>query len=179
MGSLGTQEDEFDVIVIGGGFCGVWQLHTLRKEGFRVRLFEAGSALGGIWLSLLFPRHVLALKLMISQVLECLPRRSSRHSHTDVPAHSSRVVEHVELEAEVPRPRRTLGLLPASGSSLGFKQGHQLQLKNHVDALGCPCLEMEMRDQWWRAQLCRLGCGIMYRLCVEEIYSAFQKLRLI
>jgi len=39
----------YDVVVIGGGFCGVYQLHKLRKLNFNVRLFEAGSGLGGIW----------------------------------------------------------------------------------------------------------------------------------
>lgn len=38
----------FDVVVVGGGFSGVWQLHTLRNLGFKVKLLEAGSALGGI-----------------------------------------------------------------------------------------------------------------------------------
>ncbi len=42
-------ELDYDVIVVGGGFGGVYQLYNLRKLGFRVRLFEAGSKLGGIW----------------------------------------------------------------------------------------------------------------------------------
>ncbi|KFZ00295.1 hypothetical protein V498_00175 [Pseudogymnoascus sp. VKM F-4517 (FW-2822)] len=39
----------YDVIVIGGGFGGLYQLHHLRKLGFSVHLFEAGSRLGGTW----------------------------------------------------------------------------------------------------------------------------------
>lgn len=42
-------ELDYDAIVIGGGFGGVYQLMNLRKLGFSVRLFEAGSKLGGIW----------------------------------------------------------------------------------------------------------------------------------
>ena len=38
-----------DAVVVGGGFCGVYQLSKLRKLGFKVRLIESGSALGGIW----------------------------------------------------------------------------------------------------------------------------------
>lgn len=50
MGSAGpTQLGDFDVLVIGGGFCGVWALNELRKQNFKVRLLEAGTALGGIW----------------------------------------------------------------------------------------------------------------------------------
>jgi len=39
----------FDVIVIGAGFSGVYQLFRLRDLGFRVHLVDAGAGLGGIW----------------------------------------------------------------------------------------------------------------------------------
>ena len=38
-----------DALIIGAGFSGLYQLHRLRQRGFRVRLFEAGAGLGGIW----------------------------------------------------------------------------------------------------------------------------------
>ena len=46
MGSLGQESQDWDVIVVGGGFCGVWMLKNLRDQGFKVRLFEHGSGLG-------------------------------------------------------------------------------------------------------------------------------------
>ena len=49
MGSIGEEGNDFDSIIVGGGFCGVWQLQAQRKLGFKARLFETGSALGGIW----------------------------------------------------------------------------------------------------------------------------------
>lgn len=49
MGSIAPDKIHYDAIIVGGGFCGVYQLQQLRKLGFHVRLFEAGSALGGIW----------------------------------------------------------------------------------------------------------------------------------
>lgn len=45
----GNQKDELDVIVVGAGFSGIYQLHRLRELGFSVRLLEAGSGLGGVW----------------------------------------------------------------------------------------------------------------------------------
>jgi cyclohexanone monooxygenase len=39
----------FDVIVIGAGFAGLYALHRLRKEGYSVRVLEAGDAIGGTW----------------------------------------------------------------------------------------------------------------------------------
>lgn len=40
---------DLDAVVIGGGFAGVYLLYKLRKEGFNVKLLEAGTGLGGIW----------------------------------------------------------------------------------------------------------------------------------
>ncbi|KAG7087479.1 hypothetical protein E1B28_013442 [Marasmius oreades] len=40
---------ELDVLVVGAGFSGVYTLHRLRQLGCSVKLFEAGSSLGGIW----------------------------------------------------------------------------------------------------------------------------------
>ena len=38
-----------DALIIGAGFSGVYLLHRLRERGFKVRIFEAGADLGGIW----------------------------------------------------------------------------------------------------------------------------------
>jgi len=40
---------DVDVVVVGAGFAGVYQLKRLRDLGFSVVLLEAGSRLGGIW----------------------------------------------------------------------------------------------------------------------------------
>ncbi|MCQ4321642.1 flavin-containing monooxygenase [Stutzerimonas stutzeri] len=42
-------EGELDVVVVGAGFAGLYQLHKLREKGFKVKLLEAGSDIGGIW----------------------------------------------------------------------------------------------------------------------------------
>ena len=39
----------YDVIVIGAGISGMYQLHRLRGLGLRVRVFEAGDGVGGTW----------------------------------------------------------------------------------------------------------------------------------
>ncbi len=39
----------WDVLIIGAGFSGLYQLHQLRQAGFKVHLVEAGSGIGGIW----------------------------------------------------------------------------------------------------------------------------------
>ena len=39
----------YDVIVIGAGISGMYQLHRLRGLGLRARVFEAGDDVGGTW----------------------------------------------------------------------------------------------------------------------------------
>lgn len=41
--------DELDVVVVGAGFAGMYLLHRLREQGLNVRVFEAGSGVGGTW----------------------------------------------------------------------------------------------------------------------------------
>ena len=40
---------DLDTIVIGAGISGLYQLHRLRELGQRVRVFEAGTGVGGTW----------------------------------------------------------------------------------------------------------------------------------
>jgi cation diffusion facilitator CzcD-associated flavoprotein CzcO len=47
-----AQEDptvDFDAVIIGAGVSGLYQLYKLRELGLRVRVFEAGSGVGGTW----------------------------------------------------------------------------------------------------------------------------------
>lgn len=40
---------EVDVVVIGAGFAGLYQLYRLRESGLTYRVFEAASGPGGVW----------------------------------------------------------------------------------------------------------------------------------
>ena len=40
---------DFDAIVIGAGISGMYQLYRLRELGLNVRVFEAGTGVGGTW----------------------------------------------------------------------------------------------------------------------------------
>lgn len=44
-----TQSSEYDAVIIGAGFSGLYMLHKLRGLGLRCRLFEAGDGVGGAW----------------------------------------------------------------------------------------------------------------------------------
>jgi cation diffusion facilitator CzcD-associated flavoprotein CzcO len=44
-----VRELHLDAIIIGAGISGLYQLHRLRELGLRVRVFEAGTGVGGTW----------------------------------------------------------------------------------------------------------------------------------
>ena len=50
-----TQDDEFDAVIVGAGFNGLYQLYRLRQLGLRVRLIDAESGPGGVWQSNCYP----------------------------------------------------------------------------------------------------------------------------
>ncbi|GAB5413467.1 MAG: alpha/beta hydrolase fold domain-containing protein [Congregibacter sp.] len=43
------KESEVDVIVVGAGFAGMYQLHRLRAAGFKTGVLEAADDVGGTW----------------------------------------------------------------------------------------------------------------------------------
>jgi cyclohexanone monooxygenase len=54
--SINNQEErppevgaDFDAVVIGAGFAGLYMLHRLRGLGFTARVYEAGGGVGGTW----------------------------------------------------------------------------------------------------------------------------------
>ncbi|KAF5365001.1 hypothetical protein D9757_011431 [Collybiopsis confluens] len=40
---------DLDVLIVGAGFSGLYQLYTLRPLGLRVKIFEAAPEIGGVW----------------------------------------------------------------------------------------------------------------------------------
>src|SRR5262249_7990550 len=51
----GKAVEELDVLVVGAGFAGLYQIDHLRRLGYNVKVFEAGSDIGGVWDSNCFP----------------------------------------------------------------------------------------------------------------------------
>ena len=51
-GTTDTYADNLDteVLIVGAGFGGCYLMHRLRDElGFKCKIYEAGTELGGIW----------------------------------------------------------------------------------------------------------------------------------
>ena len=41
--------EQTDVLIVGAGITGIYQLYRAREAGFSVQLLEAGSGVGGTW----------------------------------------------------------------------------------------------------------------------------------
>ena len=61
--SLQEKTLDYDAIIIGAGIAGLYQLYTLRKLGLNVRVFEAGTGIGGIGTDI--PVHALIQKVIL------------------------------------------------------------------------------------------------------------------
>jgi len=44
-----TGAGDYDAVIVGGGFAGMYMLHKMRQLGFTSRVIEAGSDVGGTW----------------------------------------------------------------------------------------------------------------------------------
>jgi len=44
-----VRDERFDAVIIGAGFAGMYMLHALREQGFRARVFEVATDVGGTW----------------------------------------------------------------------------------------------------------------------------------
>lgn len=52
MGSItpsSHQHIDLDVLIVGAGFGGCYALHKFRKQALKTHVFEAGTAIGGVW----------------------------------------------------------------------------------------------------------------------------------
>src|SRR3984893_18276490 len=47
--SMSSREPEVDVLVVGAGITGIYQLYRAREAGFSAELVEAGHGVGGTW----------------------------------------------------------------------------------------------------------------------------------
>ncbi len=139
-------EPELDVAVIGAGFAGMYMLHRLRGLGFRARVFEAGSGVGGTWYWNRYPgaRCDIESVQYSYQFDEALQQEwvwSERHAtQPEILGYAEHVAERFDLYADIQFDTRIEGLeLNAAGTgwTLETEDGACFTARFCVMATGC------------------------------------------
>ena len=99
--------DRLDAIVVGAGFAGVYMLHRLRETGFRARVIEAGSGVGGTWYWNRYPGARCDIESMqysfqFSEDLQQEWQWTERYaSQPEILAYIEHVVERLDLARDI------------------------------------------------------------------------------
>ena len=97
----------FDVIVVGAGFGGLYALHRFRGMGLSVRVFEAGSGVGGTWYWNRYPGarcdvESLAYSYAFSRELEQEWNWSERYaSQPEILDYANHVADRFDLRRDI------------------------------------------------------------------------------
>jgi cyclohexanone monooxygenase len=102
----------FDVIVVGAGFAGMYLVHELRKRKLSVRVYEAGTSVGGTWYWNRYPgarcdAESLAYSYSFSRELEQEWEWSERYStQPEILAYAEHVAARFDLKRDMRFERR-------------------------------------------------------------------------
>jgi len=105
--STSASKVDYDVIIVGAGFAGLYALHKLRKEGYSARVYEAGSGVGGVWYWNRYPGarvdvENLEYSYTFSAELEREWRWSERYSsQPELEAYANHVADRFDLRRDI------------------------------------------------------------------------------
>lgn len=77
-GVNGMHITDYDVIVIGAGFSGIRIIPELRRLGLSYKVLEAGTGVGGTWVSL-SSKDICENNMLMDAVLEPLSWSTNRY----------------------------------------------------------------------------------------------------
>ena len=84
---------EFDVVVVGAGFTGIYAMHKFRDTlGLAVHGFDAASDVGGTWYWNRYPGAQCDTASMVYMPL----LEETGHMHTEKYAHGPEILEHCQ-----------------------------------------------------------------------------------
>jgi cyclohexanone monooxygenase len=102
----------FDVIVVGAGFAGMYLVHELRKRKLSVRVYEAGTSVGGTWYWNRYPgarcdAESLAYSYSFSRELEQEWQWTERYAtQPEILKYAEHVAERFDLKRDMRFERR-------------------------------------------------------------------------
>ena len=146
MTAANTSTKQFDVVVVGAGFSGLFMLHRLRGLGFSVRVVDMASDVGGTWYWNRYPGARCDVESMqycfeFSPELEQEWNWSERYTaQPEILRYAHHVVERFDLRRDIHFNTRVESAVFDESSSrwlIATNDGGQLNASYCVMATGC------------------------------------------
>jgi cyclohexanone monooxygenase len=137
---------DFDVVVVGAGFAGLYALHKLRSEGHKVRVFEAGSGVGGVWYWNRYPGARVDVEVReysygFSEELEREWRWSEKYaSQPELERYANHVADRFDLKRDIQLDTRVTEMVfdeAADRWRIATDRGDRVTARYCVMASGC------------------------------------------
>ncbi|MBH79861.1 MAG: cyclohexanone monooxygenase [Gammaproteobacteria bacterium] len=146
MATTNSNSGDFDAIIVGAGFAGLYMLHRLRKMGMTVQVFEAGSGVGGTWYWNRYPgarcdAESLVYSYSFDEDLEQEWEWTERYAtQGEILKYAEHVAERFDLNRDIEfNARVTAAHFDSEQKRWGVStdQGHQVTGRYCIMATGC------------------------------------------
>jgi len=137
---------QFDAIIVGAGFAGLYMLHKLRGLGLTAHVFEAGDDVGGTWYWNRYPGARCDVESMeysysFDQALEQEWRWSERYAtQPEILTYAQHVAERYDLRRDITFSTRVTAATFDEASNLWIVEtdrGQRLAARFCIMATGC------------------------------------------
>jgi cyclohexanone monooxygenase len=147
---------EFDAVIVGAGFSGLYMLHRLRQLGLSARIYEAGASVGGTWYWNRYPGARVDIESQeycysFSPELDEEWKWSERYAaQPELLAYLNHVADRFELRPDIQLQTRVASAVydeQARGWSITTDRGDHVTARWCVMATGClstPKLDAEL-----------------------------------
>lgn len=137
---------DFDVVVVGAGFAGMYMLHRLRAMGMSARVIEAGNGVGGTWYWNRYPGarcdgESLLYSYGFSDELQQEWTWTERYAaQPEILSYANHVADRFDLRRDIQFETRVTAATFDDAKSIWFietDKGHRLAARFIVMATGC------------------------------------------
>src|SRR3954451_7933599 len=141
-----SETGEFDAIVVGAGFAGLYMLHRLRELGFTARVYEAGGGVGGTWYWNRYPGarcdvESLQYSFSFSEELDQEWNWSEKYSpQPEILAYANHVADRFDLRSQIVFDTRVTAATFNEDSDswlIETHRGDRVTAKFCIMAVGC------------------------------------------